>query len=332
MAFAKTWLLPSLTLAALTACSSGSGSLGGLPNDPDKDSDDDFANKPAVYQLDLADGNKNGRSDIVGSDDRHAVFVKVSGAESVSLHTADSLGPTGVVESGTTPNSVQSFYIMHEELTQAQWQTLVQQAPGSGVQTSPWNQVKPSGNFGGTGDDLPAYGLSHENIQQLLDTWNTTNEQRGVKLRLPTASEWEYACVGGEQHAGQRYAWGESTSPDGLAEWALVAETKSGNGPRSATSGTANALGLRNMHGNVWEWIGESAAASLRGGSWADPVQGAHVSNRMSIDPLTPYATAGVRLVLEPDEPIPEPDPVDEPDDSDDDNPDDNGDDPDSTP
>lgn len=77
--------------------------------------------------------------------------------------------------------------------------------------------------------------------------------------RLPTEAEWEYAARGGATTA---YAWGDEVAPDGR----LMANTWQGafpyrNDGALGWQGTspvgafpANAFGLLDMIGNVWEW------------------------------------------------------------------------------
>ena len=123
--------------------------------------------------------------------------------------------------------------------------------------------------------------------------------------RLPTEAEWEYAARAGED---MTYA-GSSTIGD-VAWYA----TNSGGMTHSACGLTANAWGLCDMSGNVWEWTGDWYSSSydgygtgsgttdppgptsgsdrvVRGGAWTLGASYATVSGRDGVAP--PYYVFG---------------------------------------
>jgi len=83
---------------------------------------------------------------------------------------------------------------------------------------------------------------------------------RWAQKALPTEAEWEFAARGGLEQAD--YAWGDELAPDG----AMLANYWQGMFPHANTlldgwertspvrSYSANAYGLFDLIGNVWEW------------------------------------------------------------------------------
>ncbi len=127
-------------------------------------------------------------------------------------------------------------------------------------------------------DAHPVVAVSWSDAQAFC-RWLSGKES--AKYRLPTEAEWEYACRAG---TGTWYSWGED--PDAAYTHANVADAaleaaqprttsyqravrlKPGEGDGvvfTAKTGSfkPNAWGLRDMHGNVWEWCQDRWSADV---------------------------------------------------------------------
>jgi formylglycine-generating enzyme required for sulfatase activity len=130
-------------------------------------------------------------------------------------------------------------------------------------------------------------------------------------VTLPTEAQWEYACRAGTK---TRFGFGEDDRQ-------LSAHARYG---QSAEAGTApvgskkpSAWGLYDMHGNVWEWCADWYTSSyvnaatqdpvgplsgqwrvLRGGSWANTVEGCRCATRNKSAPDVRYNGIGFRVVV----------------------------------
>ena len=134
----------------------------------------------------------------------------------------------------------------------------------------------------------PVINVSFNDITQQYLPW--LSGKTGFTYRLPTEAEWEFAARGGAAApAGQAYSFGKDGAL--LCQYGNASDgtggTCSDGFASTAPAGSLkpNGLGLFDMHGNVWEWMGDcwqpqySAKAAkptetcttrvLRGGSWA---------------------------------------------------------------
>ena len=152
------------------------------------------------------------------------------------------------------------FAVSRYEVTQAEWQALMENNPS---------------RF--QGDNKPVERVSWEDAQAFVEK---LSRRTGHQYRLLSEAEWEYAARGGTD---TEYSCG-----DGCADKVGWHKGNSDSETHPVGQKQANAYGLHDMHGNVWEWVHEcwnssyegastdSAATSLRdctglvirGGSW----------------------------------------------------------------
>ncbi|RAU17210.1 formylglycine-generating enzyme family protein [Nitrincola tibetensis] len=92
-------------------------------------------------------------------------------------------------------------------------------------------------------DDCPVTNVSWDDVQEYIDRLNGL---AGASFRLPTESEWEYAAKAGENH---RYSG--SNDIDAVA-WV---NKNSDRRVQPVARKQANAWGLYDMSGNVYEWV-----------------------------------------------------------------------------
>ena len=121
------------------------------------------------------------------------------------------------------------FYMGKYEVTQEQWESVMGDNPVRGG-----NPSSPKGA------KLPVTGVSWKNCQEFIKKLNA-NTDGGY--RLPTEAEWEYACRAGTTTA---YSFGNSLTRSD-ANYGSSSTKAVGDYP-------ANAFGLYDMHGNVFEW------------------------------------------------------------------------------
>ncbi len=206
----------------------------------------------------------------MGAPTQHPVVRWFYETREKLAHTPD---PGGLSDDNEWPVTwvtlTQPFWLGRTEVTQAQWAAVMGSNPSglSGNARWPVESV--------TWDDTMEF------CRKLTERERAAGRlPAGYAFTLPTEAQWEYACRAGTtgDYAGDisTMAWNEKTATHSATH----------------TVGTkqANAWGLSDMSGNVWEWCldwygayrgGEvtnprgpatGTTRVIRGGCWADPV------------------------------------------------------------
>lgn len=194
------------------------------------------------------------------------------------------------------------FYIGRYEVTQAQWTARMGSNPSSFVAAN---------GYPGS-DERPVEMVSWNMIQDFL---------AATGLRLPTEAEWEFACRAGTTtafHGGPGFPNG--TNDDALVGDIAWLSANSGAQTHAVGGKAANALGLHDMSGNVWEWVNDWYAVGaytsnlpvnpqgpstgtlrvLRGGSWPNISYFVRSSNRLNYPPGLMEGSFGFRVARAP--------------------------------
>ena len=181
-----------------------------------------------------------------------------------------------------------SFYISKYEVTQELWIEVMGNNPSENE-----------------GDNLPVESVSWEDCQLFIKKLNSMS---GIKFRLPTEAEWEFAARGGNESHNYRYAGSDSI--DDVA-WYYDFDQAS----HEVGTKLPNELGLYDMSGNVMEWCSDwhgrynvglqrnptgpktGEYRVCRGGFWESEDSHCTVTYRTPVPPEDHSSSVGLRLV-----------------------------------
>jgi formylglycine-generating enzyme required for sulfatase activity/uncharacterized caspase-like protein len=185
--------------------------------------------------------------------------------------------------------NVPGFFMGKYEITQAQYQAIM------------------SVNFSNIkGEKRPIQGVSWNDAVEFCKKLSQKTKT-GKTYRLPSEAEWEYACRAGTKTP---FYFGETITTK-LANF-------DGKQTKPVGSFPANAFGLCDMHGNVWEWCqdnwhdnyqgapddgsawltgGDNTHRLLRGGSWISPLSKCRCAYRGFDIPANSHPYIGFRVV-----------------------------------
>jgi formylglycine-generating enzyme required for sulfatase activity len=181
------------------------------------------------------------------------------------------------------------FWMQETEVTQLMWLSVMGTEP---------SQYK--------GDQRPVETVTWNDCQEYVKKLNDMKVAlAGFKFSLPTEAQWEYACRADTTTA---YSFGDTLTQQ---------QANFGGGQtKDVGSYPGNAWGLKDMHGNVWEWcldsygdypngavtdpVGASqgSARVYRGGSWSSRAEYCRSADRCYDDPGGRSRNLGLRLSL----------------------------------
>ena len=239
-------------------------------------------------------------------------------ANSVSfyMHYVPSGGPFTMGDQVESPTQsvtlTKNFWMGETEVTQGLWED---------VWGTTWPDTDPDGSGYGAGFYYPAYyvnwydaaafcnllTLADDSIADtgqvyysdagLTTAYTKVNAASSAEVfvdwtktgyRLPTEAEWEYAARyidgtswNGGDHVSGGPVYTDETDPDKIGDYAWYGGNNSPDGSKEVGQKTANALGLRDMSGNVWE-LCYDWKANYSGGSETDPSGPTSGSDRVS--------------------------------------------------
>jgi formylglycine-generating enzyme required for sulfatase activity len=198
--------------------------------------------------------------------------------------------------------TVSSFAMGKYEVTQQQWRAVMNSNP---------SKFK--------GDRLPVESVSWNDAKEFCAR---LKQRTGKAYRLPSEAEWEYACRAGTTTP---FAFGETITPQivnyhGNYPYGNASEGAYREKPTPVGSfGVANAFGLSDLHGNVWEWCedvwhpdyngapddgrawttgGDQNYRLLRGGSWLTHGWSCRSAGRLNVGPGDRLYNFSFRVVV----------------------------------
>ncbi|MDT4329104.1 formylglycine-generating enzyme family protein [Methylomonas sp. MV1] len=161
----------------------------------------------------------------------------------------------------------QGFWLADTAVTQAFWRAVLGGDNPSGFQDSP---------------EHPVEQASWDDVWRFIARLNEL--MPGLHAQLPTEAQWEYACRAG---TATPFSFGANITPEQVnydGDYPYAGGEKGLNRGKTVAvkSLPANAWGLYEMHGNVWEWCADA---------WQD-----NLGESAVVDPYTPGEPGGDRV------------------------------------
>ncbi len=196
----------------------------------------------------------------------------------------------------------EGYYMQHTEVTQGQWEAVMGSNPSY---------------FSSCGLNCPVENVSWNEAQEFI---NKLNQRGEGTYMLPTEAQWEYAARAGSSLAFANGKITEASSGydpnlDAMGWYSYNSVSKA----HQVAQKTPNALGLYDMHGNVFEWCQDWYASYnlgsvthpegppsgsyrvKRGGGWYYDASICRSAYRLGTGPYFRSSHIGFRLVRQAD-------------------------------
>jgi formylglycine-generating enzyme required for sulfatase activity len=181
----------------------------------------------------------------------------------------------------TAEVSLTGFWLGETEITQGQWNSLMNSHPWRGKSNIVAGRLHLKLEVKDGPDHAASYISHGANQDGTIEPDSATEFCRrltirerkagrlpnGWKYALPTEAQWEYACRAGST---TRFCFGDDEQKLSQYAW-WGAQYNNGNArpepyPNQVAARRANAWGFHDMHGNVWEWCSDWYVNALPGG------------------------------------------------------------------
>ncbi len=198
------------------------------------------------------------------------------------------------------------FYLGKYEVTQEQYRAILGTNPSNFKEHNTNQETR----------HFPVENVSWEDADRFCDKLAL---KTGKKIALPTEAEWEYACRAGTATPFHFGAVLNGTQANCNGQNPYGTDAKGPNLQRTCKVGSypANAWGLHDMHGNVWEWCRDAYDAAayknrstyvdpfhhggdarvLRGGSWSNVAWLCRAATRNRFAPSDRRSNRGFRVL-----------------------------------
>lgn len=191
--------------------------------------------------------------------------------------------------------TLEDFYMGKYEVTQKEWFAVMEYNPS-------------------TNKECDYYPVNNVSYLEIITFIKKLNRKTGLKYRLPTEAEWEYAALGGNLSNAYQYSGSDSLNKIGWYD------ANSNGSIHTVGHKDCNELGIFDMSGNVWEICHDyydedyyktspvKNPENLRGGNYRTARGGSYfylsvysrVSSRFKVTPDYADFNLGFRLARKP--------------------------------